>query len=89
MIYQLCILRKIFLNKYLKWFLIYFFLILIQMLILKMFFDDAGIIKNSILSLYGILPFYKLDTLGKLILFFQIILNIYIVYTLTLVNLYF
>ena len=54
---------------------------LLDFLIINIGPKNIEILKYSELIFYGILPFSELDDLGKIILFFQLLLNLYIVYT--------
>ncbi len=78
--YQFSILRNLFFKKYLKWFIIYLFFMLIEIYIVTST-PDANTKKEAILMLLSLVPFSELGILEKLFLIFNIVLTIYIVYT--------
>ena len=78
--YQFSILKNLFFKKYLKWFIIYLFFMLIEIYIVTST-PDANTKKEAILMLLSLVPFSELGILEKLFLIFNIVLTIYIVYT--------
>lgn len=78
--YQFSSLRNLFFKKYLKWFIIYLFFMLIEIYIVTST-PDANTKKEAILMLLSLVPFSELGILEKLFLIFNIVLTIYIVYT--------